>query len=254
LPIHLQFGCGGAFATAGLGGRAVGPTYCWVCRHGAIAQSVVEASISYERPLSKRSPKPVERTRLMYSCLRLRMAIKRTPSSYCPCRPVRIASASLESVWVPAGSASRRESAFRFVEITLNLFAALRRRFRHVAHVHDAERDVSRFVLRTEAIHRLLGFVVRHQFAHAEHGEHGAFAGDVQPRRHFGEVAREVDAADDACGAAESASGRRWRARVAEHVHMRDSSITCASDTARFEESVVLAIHAPNVTGKTRLP
>ena len=51
-------------------------------------------------------------------------------------------------------------------------------------------------VLGAETVDGCLGIVVRHELSHTENGEHRSFPGNVQPRGHFGEIPREIDAAD----------------------------------------------------------
>ena len=121
----------------------------------------------------------------------------------------------------------------------MDLLVAFRRRFRHVAHVHHAECDVARLVLGAQPVDGLFRVVVGHQLAHAENGQHGAFAGDVQPGRHLGEVPRQVDAADHA----RRAAGRLHEAAavgegaLAEHVHVaRLVHHLAEQDVAGFEE------------------
>ena len=79
----------------------------------------------------------------------------------------------------------------------MDLFTAVGLDGCHVLHVHDAERDMTGFVLRAEAVDVLFGIVVRHQFAHAEEREDAAFAADVESRGHLREVARRIDVATD---------------------------------------------------------
>ncbi len=92
---------------------------------------------------------------------------------------------------------ARQDLPFGFVEVVLDFLTPIGCRLGEIAQVHHAECDVARFVLRAEPIHDLFRFVLREELTGSEHRQHRAFAGDMQTRGHLGEVAREIDAANE---------------------------------------------------------